>query len=513
MAAPLPANEPKRMQAVEALQVLDTEADPVFDSIVRIVAELVGTPISLVSIVDRDRQWFKANHGLEDTRSTPREVAFCAHAILEADPLVVPDATLDSRFARNPLVTSAPGIRFYVGCPLVTSDGQAIGTLCALDRVPRTLEPALLGKLQAFAHVVTELLESHAQRRQLEEARAAIALREAQLRSVTDAASVSMAYLSPEWRYLFVNRTMQEWSGRNAQELIGQTPGMLFAGPALATARRAFERAMAGQAATFEATWQGSPGRSIQSTYTPDIGPAGVRGVFAASVDISSRVLAEEARRVTQLRAMNARLRSQVEAEQLRISRALHDQLGQDLTSVHLRLAALRTACAGQPALAPMLDGVLDSLDVASESMRGLVSHLRPPLLDDLGLVAATRILVQRVGEQSGVAVDLTIDGELDPLPMELSTALYRILQEALTNVQKHAGATEVAVRLGGTTGSVRLEVSDNGKGFDPGAVPAGHFGVLTLRERASELGGTAQLDSRPGAGTRLRVELPRGPR
>lgn len=513
MAAPMPADEARRMQSVQALQVLDTDPEPVFDSIAHFVADLTGMPISLVTIVDRDRQWFKANHGLEGTRSTPRDVAFCAHAILQADPLVVPDASRDSRFALNPLVTSAPGIRFYVGCPLVASDGMAVGTLCAIDRVPHTLEPALLGKLQAFARIVTDLLESRAQRRELEEARAAVALREAQLRSVTDAASVSMAYLSPDWRYLFVNRTMQDWTGRNAADLIGQTPEVLFERAAHGTARKAFERAMKGEVTTFEAPWQGAPGRSIQSTYTPDIGPAGVRGVFAAGVDISSRVLAEEARRISQLRAMNARLRSEVEAEQLRISRALHDQLGQDLTSVHLRLAALRSACAGQPELAPLLDGVLESLDQASGSMRGLVSRLRPPLLDDLGLVAAARTLARKVGEQGGVAVDFTVDGAVEPLPTELSTALYRILQEALTNVQKHAEATEVTVLLRGTAGSVRLEVNDNGKGFDTAAIPAGHFGVLTLRERASELGGTAQLDSRPGAGTRLLVELPRGPR
>ena len=127
-AAPLPPDEAERLALLHALALLDSPPEPALDRITRLAARLLNVPIALVSLIDRDRQWFKSRVGLDATE-TPRDQAFCAHAILQTAPLVVGDATQDPRFLDNPLVTDAPGIRFYAGVPIRTSGGVALGTL------------------------------------------------------------------------------------------------------------------------------------------------------------------------------------------------------------------------------------------------------------------------------------------------------------------------------------------------------------------------------------------------
>ncbi|MDG6102430.1 GAF domain-containing sensor histidine kinase [Dactylosporangium aurantiacum] len=159
MQPPVPENEAERVSALHDLAVLDTPPETDFDDIVRIASEVCGAPISLVTLVDTQRQWFKAKIGPVGPAETPREVAFCAHAIMGRDLMVVPDATADARFADNPFVNAEDGIRFYAGAPLLTSEGAALGTLCVVDHAPHRLNLDQMRALRALAKQVTELLE------------------------------------------------------------------------------------------------------------------------------------------------------------------------------------------------------------------------------------------------------------------------------------------------------------------------------------------------------------------
>ncbi|MCX9158388.1 GAF domain-containing protein [Niveibacterium sp. 24ML] len=156
---PFPPDEAERLKALHDLLVLDTEPEERFDSITAFCCSAFKVPIALVSLVDTDRQWFKSRQGL-DACETGRDISFCGHAILQAEPLIVTDAATDPRFADNPLVTGEPKIRFYAGMPLQLHSGQRIGTLCLIDRRPRRLEPEEIAQLRDLAGLVVQELEA-----------------------------------------------------------------------------------------------------------------------------------------------------------------------------------------------------------------------------------------------------------------------------------------------------------------------------------------------------------------
>lgn len=158
---PIPAGETARQAAVDRLELARLTDSPALQAMVHQAADIIGTPIAAISIIDRDRQWFVADKGLE-VDETPRAVSFCGHAIDGDAPMVVNDAALDSRFGGNPLVRGDPGIRFYAGAPLVTSEGQKLGALCVIDTRPRDLSAEQAAALTALATRVAHELEQPA---------------------------------------------------------------------------------------------------------------------------------------------------------------------------------------------------------------------------------------------------------------------------------------------------------------------------------------------------------------
>lgn len=155
---PTPEDEPARLEVLEAYDILDTPVEQAYDDLTLLASYVCQAPMALISIVDKDRQWFKSRRGTEVTE-TPRDVSFCAHAIVQPETLVIPDTLDDHRFAFHPMVLDQPNIRFYAGAPLRVATGHALGTLCVMDRTPHQLDEKQVAALEALSRQVVAQLE------------------------------------------------------------------------------------------------------------------------------------------------------------------------------------------------------------------------------------------------------------------------------------------------------------------------------------------------------------------
>ncbi|HYF55000.1 MAG TPA: PAS domain-containing protein, partial [Salinarimonas sp.] len=295
---PLPQNEPARLDALYVLSVLDTPPEPHFDAVSRTASALFGVPIALVSLIDRDRQWFKARCGL-DVEGTSREAAFCTYTILSDDVLVVEDATTDERFRDNPLVTGAPGIRFYAGAPLIMGPGIRVGTLCVIDTAPRSFTAEQRFQLADLAQTITALLRLNQSRAVAEAEIAARREREPFLSSVLNASSDCIKVVENDGSLTFMNA-----NGLCAMEIEcfadvrGAEWAALWPSEARSQVCAAIETAKQGSMARFEAfcpTAKGTP-KWWDVTVSPVTNKDGhVTRLISISRDVTERYLSSQA--------------------------------------------------------------------------------------------------------------------------------------------------------------------------------------------------------------------------
>ena len=222
MKAPFPANETDRLAALLRYGVLDTEAEQSFDDLTELAAQICGTPIALITLVDADRLWFKSNIGMNASQIS-RDIAFCAHAILAPDELfVVPDTLLDERFAANPLVVGETNIRFYAGAPIVTPDGYPLGNVCVLDCVPRTLTQQQKSTLQKLSRQAIHLLELRLNLTQLHDTHTLLHQSEQRYRMLVELSGDMVTQLELDGTYTYASPASRSVVGYEPEEIVGK---------------------------------------------------------------------------------------------------------------------------------------------------------------------------------------------------------------------------------------------------------------------------------------------------
>ncbi|MFN8791349.1 MAG: ATP-binding protein [Bdellovibrionales bacterium] len=228
--APKPKNENERLNALRSYRILDSQPEQQYDDICKLASLVCGAPISVISLVDESRQWFKAKVGL-DAPETSRDVAFCAHAILDQKkPFIVPDATKDPRFSDNPLVTGGPQIQFYAGTALVTSDGYPLGTLCVIDKKPRQLSAHQIEALESLGRQVIlqlELRRAHTVERQrtdeLEQHHLRYRMMAERIQATLNACLDGVVTTDYDGKILDWNPQAERMTGWSHQEVVGRS--------------------------------------------------------------------------------------------------------------------------------------------------------------------------------------------------------------------------------------------------------------------------------------------------
>lgn len=388
---PVPAAEAERLRELRSHAILDTAPEAAFDEVAFLAARLCGTPIALISLVDAERQWFKARLGL-DVEETPRDVAFCAHAIAGHGMLEVPDALADARFRDNPLVTAEPKIRFYAGAPLLTTGGHALGTLCVIDRVPRRLDEQQRAALAVLSRHIVVCLELRRKTAELGQALESLGATEQALRekeafaqATVDALSSNIAIVDASGAILATNRAWRDFAAANGALPAAVSQGVNYLAECEAAARRSSPEAAA-FADGLRSVLGG--GRSIFSLeypcHSPDqrrwflarVTPFAGRqpAVAVAHEDITPRRLAEE-----QLRGFNERLERQVAARTVELVHANRALAGE----VEKRTAAQLTLAHSEAYHRTILDNSFDGIGIVD--VTGVIRDSSPAIEGILG--------------------------------------------------------------------------------------------------------------------------------
>jgi len=504
--------EPERLAALRGLALGNLEPEEAFDRLTRLAATLFATPIALISFVGGDRQFFKSSFGLSgpwaSRRQSSLDYSICKYVAATSAPLVVPDATRDPLLCTHPAVTEL-GVGAYAAAPLITSDGKCLGTFCVIDAEPRSWTEQQVAMLHDLAATVMAELERAQANAALRQAQHELRRSEEHFRTLIEHTSDIITIVDEGGVVLYGSPSVERVLGYPPDDLVGKKAVDLVHPEDQARVLEAHVAALgdpwkAQRGVEFRFRHRDGSWRVLEALGSAlQYRSAGPRVVLTLR-DVTARRGAEAA-----LRQLAHRLDEVREEELTRISREIHDELGHALTALRLDLGWLVPKLRrNREPIRQKAAQILDLVDDTIDSVRRIAGQLRPPALEDLGLAAAIDALLERLSDQTGVTVELKANA--DDVPAAARRALYRIVQEALTNVARHARASRVQVCLDRTADGLLLEVIDDGVGIGPGMLDrTGSLGLVGMRERATALGGTFQVLAGRESGTTIRVTLP----
>jgi PAS domain S-box-containing protein len=292
----LPENETERLIALKSYQILNTDAEPSFDDFTQLAAYICDTPIALISLTDKTQQWLKSKIGIV-IESIPREISFCSHAIHQSSIFEIENALEDSRFFDNPLVTSAPNIRFYAGALLIDQEGYKIGTLCVMDTKPRTLTDKQRDALERLSRQIMLKIRSRAETITVSELNHQLSEQALLIKNIPDSIPVLISYWDQDLRCRFANEAYSQLYGYPANLMIGKTMKEI-ARPEIYEHTASYARkALSGKSQIFEISGKSYDGALKHGTvyYMPDIrNGSEVLGFFSFITDITNLKLLQE---------------------------------------------------------------------------------------------------------------------------------------------------------------------------------------------------------------------------
>ncbi len=533
----IPANEVERLASLYSFAVLDTPMEEAFDDLAQIAAHIFQAPIALISLVDVDRQWFKARVGIEMSE-LPRSVSFCDHAMRDDQALVIPDALADSRFADDPLVIGEPGVRFYAGTPLRTPEGFSIGTLCAIDVVPRNATPGQLDALERLGKQVVYLLEKRRMRMRALADEAAARAAVAQLSVLFDAMAEGVVVQNASGHIVTNNRAASAILGLTDEHLRGRSS----LAPSWRTVREDGTPFPTDEHPVMRALHTGVDQQNVlMGLYKPsgELTWLRINSIPMRTVDGGALEVVTTFRDVSEIRRAGERLAQQ---DRLVMTGTLVAGVGHEINNplafvmgnIDLALEELRTLAGPSPS-ARMRDllEMLGEAKVGTERIRRIVRALRSLAREDFALhaidleaVADTSIsmAIHELRQKATVRVDL---GGLPPVlgdESRLTQVLVNLLVNAAQAFERaDPDANRVTIEGRCLAGDrVQLSVVDNGPGipadllariFDPffTTKPVGEgtgLGLAVSRGIVVALGGELTVASTPGAGATFHVTL-----
>ncbi len=475
-AAAIPKVEAQRIAALERYGILDTLPEVEYDDLTLLASQICETPISLISLVASERQWFKSRRGLE-VEESPRSISFCAHAIHDDNLFEVPDATLDARFLDNELVTGEHQIRFYAGAPLITPDGLKLGTICVVDRKPRELSSAQRESLCALARQVVALLELRRNVKKLEISNRELESQREEFHGFMDNSPIVAFSKDRAGRFLYGNKTWENTFGFSFEQMKGRTDFDLLPKEVAATIRHNDALVLNENCAI----------QIIERVPTP-ANPTCEWLVFKFPIGQGNAArLGGVALDLTELRRAE-KLKDEFVA-------VVSHELRTPLTALRGSLGLLDNQVAGV-----LPDNAREMVQLAlknAERLNLLINDLLDiekiqsgPLRFEMGEIDLGKLLRSAIELNANYALPLDVQLELEPLPPALRTArvwgdedrLMQVLSNLLSNAAKFTpalGRVHLRARLvessqatAAFAPAVRIEVCDEGPGVSPEFVP-----------------------------------------
>jgi len=360
--------------------------------------------------------------------------------------------------------------------------------------------------------MVKELEKEAAKRKQAEEA---LRRSEQEIRVIADNLPTLFSYVDKDGRYRFVNKRYEEWFGLPQTEIVGEHYRQILGEATYELIKDRVEAVLSGHRVCYEDALPYIHGgmRWVTADYVPDIDDRGkVNGFFALVTDITERKRAEEELMSSREKFRNLadHLQSVREEERTSIAREIHDELAQTLTALKMDISWLgKKLPKDRKPLLEKTKAMTKLTDMAIKTVKKISTELRPGFLDDLGLVAAIEWQAEEFQHRTGIRCEITVDPKEIILDRDRSTTIFRIFQETLTNVARHAHATRVAVSLKEKDGTLELTVIDNGKGITKKQISGPQsFGLMGIRERVHPWGGEVNIKGSPGEGTTVIVNI-----